>query len=189
MQAIILAAGMGNRLKELTASKTKCMVEVNGETLIKRLLGQITSKPLDRIIIVLGHKGEKLKKFIGDNHNGIKIEYLTNIDYDKTNNIYSLYIAKNKFACDDTILFESDLIFDDSIVDFVFDSIADQSFALIDEYQSWMDGTLVNTDNDDQITKFIEKIDFNYNATKQYYKTINLYFFTKEFTNKFYIPF
>ena len=59
MQAIILAAGMGKRLKELTQDSTKCMVHVNGITLIERMLRQIDKKNLNRIVIVIGYKGEK----------------------------------------------------------------------------------------------------------------------------------
>ena len=60
MQAIILAAGMGKRLKELTQNSTKCMVKVNGVTLIERMLHQIEKQHLSRIIIVVGYEGKKL---------------------------------------------------------------------------------------------------------------------------------
>lgn len=62
MQAIILAAGMGKRLKELTQDRTKCMVQVNGVALIDRMLHQIESRHLSRIVIVVGYEGEKLMK-------------------------------------------------------------------------------------------------------------------------------
>ena len=64
MQAIILAAGMGKRLKELTQDRTKCMVQVNGVALIDRMLHQIESRHLSRIVIVVGYEGEKLMKYI-----------------------------------------------------------------------------------------------------------------------------
>ena len=54
MQAIILAAGMGKRLKELTQNNTKCMVKVNGVSLIDRLLHQLEKQHLSRIVIVVG---------------------------------------------------------------------------------------------------------------------------------------
>ena len=71
MQAIILAAGMGKRLKELTRNNTKCMVRVNGVTLIERMLRQIEKQCMTRIIIVIGYEGEKLKDYIPD---GIEVE-------------------------------------------------------------------------------------------------------------------
>ena len=65
MQAIILAAGMGRRLAELTRDNTKCMVEVNGVSLIDRLLGQLARQQLSRVVIVIGYKGKELKDYLG----------------------------------------------------------------------------------------------------------------------------
>ena len=69
MQAVILAAGMGKRLGELTKNNTKCMIKVNGITLIERVLTQLSSLPLTRIIIVIGYKGEELSAFLGNTYN------------------------------------------------------------------------------------------------------------------------
>ena len=68
MQAIILAAGMGRRLGELTKENTKCMVPVNGVRLIDRLLGQLSQLSLNRIIIVVGYKGKELRDYIESAH-------------------------------------------------------------------------------------------------------------------------
>lgn len=70
-----------------------------------------------KVIIVIGYKGENLKKHIGNRYHGLlDIEYVNNPIYDKTNNIYSLSLAKEKMIKDDTLLFESDIIYDESIV-------------------------------------------------------------------------
>ena len=115
MQAIILAAGMGKRLGELTQNNTKCMVKVNGVTLIDRLMTQLSELSLKKIIIVIGYQGEKLRSYLGENYLNTKIEYIYNPIYDKTNNIYSLALAKESLQEDDSLLIESDLIFDDSL--------------------------------------------------------------------------
>ena len=117
MHAIILAAGMGKRLKELTQNSTKCMVKVNGVTLIDRMLHQIENLHLSRIIIVVGYKGQKLIDYIGTLGIQTPIEYINNPVYEKTNNIYSLALAKDWLRKDDTLLFESDLIFEDSVLE------------------------------------------------------------------------
>lgn len=93
MQVIILAAGMGRRLGELTHDNTKCMVKVNGVRLIDRLLQQLVSAPcsLYRIVIVIGYEGKKLKEYLGDSFQDIPLEYVENPIYDKTNNISQLY--------------------------------------------------------------------------------------------------
>ena len=117
MQAIILAAGMGKRLKELTKDNTKCMIKVNGVTLIDRMLHQIEKQHFSRIIIVVGYEGEKLIDYITTLDIQIPIVYIDNPIYDKTNNIYSLALAKDWLCKEDTILFESDLIFEDSVLE------------------------------------------------------------------------
>ena len=107
MQAIILAAGMGKRLKELTQNNTKCMVKVNGVSLIDRLLHQLEKQHLSRIVIVVGYEGQKLIDYIATLGIKTPISYVDNAVYDKTNNIYSLALAKNYLMEEDTLLFES----------------------------------------------------------------------------------
>lgn len=188
MQALILAAGMGKRLGELTQNNTKCMVKVNGIPLIDRLLTQLSKINLKRVVIVIGYEGERLKQYLGDSYKGLKIEYVNNPIYDKTNNIFSLFLAKKELAEDDTILVESDLIFEDSIFDLVTGSEY-ENVAVVAKYASWMDGTMVRIDNDKNIVNFIPKKAFRYEDIDLYYKTVNIYKFSKEFSRNQYIPF
>ena len=88
MQAIILAAGMGKRLKELTHNNTKCMVRVNGVTMIDRMLHQIDKKHLSRIVIVVGYEGKKLIDYIATLGIQTPIIFVNNPIYDKTNYIF-----------------------------------------------------------------------------------------------------
>lgn len=188
MQAIILAAGMGRRLGEYTRNNTKCMVEVNGTRLIDRLLGQLSRLDLQRVVVVVGYEGDKLKNHLGNQYNGLKIEYVSNPIYDKTNNIYSLWLAKEQLLEDDTLLVESDLIFDDSLFDMILEC-EHQNVALVDKYESWMDGTMVRLDDDHNIVNFIPKKAFKYSDIEHYYKTVNIYKFSREFSANIYIPF
>ena len=87
---------MGKRLGEYTKYNTKCMVPVNGIPLIDRVLRQLSGLNLNRVVIVVGYEGKKLMDYLGDSYNGLKIEYVNNPIYDKTNNIYSLFLAKDK---------------------------------------------------------------------------------------------
>ena len=150
MQAIILAAGMGKRLKELTQNNTKCMVKVNGVALIDRMLHQIDRKHLSRIVIVVGYEGQKLIDYIGTLDIQTPIVFIRNEIYDRTNNIYSLALAKDWLCQDDTLLFESDLIFEDAVLDMLVDDSRD-TLALVDKYEAWMDGTCLKIDEDDNI--------------------------------------
>lgn len=189
MQAVILAAGMGRRLKELTKDNTKCMVKVNGVPLIDRLLGQLSRLELSRVIIVVGHKGDNLINHIGNRYAGIlNIEYVENPIYDKTNNIYSLALAKDKLIEDDTLLIESDLILDDRM----FSRIMEDPYpnlALVAKYRTWMDGTMVRIDDENNVVNFITKKAFKYSDVDHYYKTVNLYKFSKDFLVYKYVPF
>lgn len=189
MQAVILAAGMGRRLGELTKGNTKCMVEVNGVTLIDRLLGQLSALNLDRVVIVVGYEGQKLMDYIGNRFSDkFEIVFINNPIYDKTNNIYSLALAREQLVEDDTILLESDLIFDDRMFSLILNNPY-PNLALVAKYQSWMDGTMVRIDEDCNIVNFIPKSAFKYSDVDQYYKTVNIYKFSKEFMVHKYLPF
>lgn len=189
MQAIILAAGMGRRLGDLTKENTKCMVPVNGVRLIDRLLGQLSGFSLKRVIIVVGYKGQELKDYIGHRYDDqLKIAYAENPIYDKTNNIYSLSLVKQQLQEDDTLLIESDLIFSDNLFQMI---IADPypNLALVAKYESWMDGTMVRLDADNNIVNFVPKKAFKYEDIDSYYKTVNIYKFSRDFSQQKYVPF
>lgn len=188
MQAIILAAGMGKRLGDLTKENTKCMIKVNGIYLIDRLLDQLEPLNLERIILVIGYQGEKLRAHIEERSGRTPIEYIHNPIYDKTNNIYSLYLAKEELQKQDTLLIESDLIFEDTL----FRKILDNPYpnlALVAKYEPWMDGTMVCLNVENDIIDFISKKAFRYADIDNYYKTVNIYKFSKEFLRTSYVPF
>ena len=188
MQAIILAAGMGKRLKELTSNATKCMVEVNGVTMIERTLSQLDALNLERIVVVVGYEGQKLMEYIGTLDIQTPVEYVNNDVYYKTNNIYSLYLAKDYLLEDDTLLLESDIIFESAVLQRLLDNPY-PSLALVAKYESWMDGTVVTLDEEDNIVGFLGKKDFKFSDISNYYKTVNIYKFGKEFSNSHYVPF
>ena len=188
MQSIILAAGMGKRLKDLTANNTKCMVKVNGVTMIERMLRQLDELNLNRIIIVVGYEGQKLIDYISTLGVKTPIEYVRNDIYDKTNNIYSLYLAREYLLQDDTLLLESDLIFEDAVLKKIIEDPY-PSLALVAKYESWMDGTVVTLDENNNILSFLDKKHFKFEDIKDYYKTVNIYKFSKEFSTTHYVPF
>lgn len=188
MQAIILAAGMGKRLKDLTNDNTKCMIKVNGVTLIERMLKQLDELNLNQIVIVVGYQAQKLIEYISNLSIKTNIVYVTNDIYNRTNNIYSLYLAKEYLTKDDTLLLESDLIFEDKALERLVNDPY-PSLALIAKYESWMDGTVVTIDEDNNIKSFLSKKQFKFEDSKNYYKTVNIYKFGKEFSRSFYVPF
>lgn len=188
MQAIILAAGMGRRLGQLTEGNTKCMLEVNGERLIDRVVRKLSALDLKRIVIVVGYERANLINYINSTYPDLNVEFVENTVYDKTNNIYSLWLAKDYLMEDDTLLLESDLIFEDSVIDCALESPY-KNIALVAKYEPWMDGTMVCKDSNDNIVTFIPKSAFDYADTDSYYKTVNIYKFSREFSSDRYLPF
>lgn len=189
MQAIILAAGMGKRLGEYTKDNTKCMLPVNGVRLIDRTIDILCRKNISKLIMVVGYKAQNVIDYLGNRYeNQIKIDYIHNDIYDKTNNIYSLALAKKELCEDDTILLESDLIFDESMLDLLIKH-KDKDLALVAKAENWMDGTMVTIDEERNILNFVSKDNFDFNHSREYYKTVNIYKFSKEFCANYYVPF
>lgn len=188
MYAIILAAWMWKRLKELTKNNTKCMVKVNGKTLIERMLHQIENTNIREIIIVTWYKWKELQDYIETLNIKTPIKYIENNIYDKTNNIYSLSLAKDYLCNDDSIIFESDIIFEDSVLKNLIED-SRKNLALVDKYEPRMDWTCLKVWDNDQIESFISWNKFLFKETDSYFKTVNIYKFSKDFSTKYYVPF
>lgn len=179
---------MGKRLGELTSGNTKCMVKVNGRPLIDRMLSQLSKLSLSRIVMVVGYQAENLKSHIGTSVAGTPIVFVENPIYDKTNNIYSLALAKDFLCAEDTLLLESDLIVEDAVLDKILENPF-PNLALVSKYETWMDGTMVRINDEQDIVSFIPKSAFKYSETDTYYKTVNIYKFSREFSCTHYVPF
>lgn len=188
MQGLMLAAGMGKRLGKYTQGNTKCMLEVAGKTLIERAVDALKSAGINRLVMVVGYKSENLKAFVNEKIRDMEIIFIDNPDYDKSNNIYSLYLAKDWLEKDDTIMLESDLIYENRMIQKLVEN-ENKDVALVAKYEQWMDGTVVTLDNKNRITEFIEKKDFRFDRINEYYKTVNIYKLSKEFSKNQYIPF
>ena len=188
MQALMLAAGMGRRMGKYTESYTKCMVPVAGKTLLERAVESIKAAGIDRLVMVIGYEAESLRKYVEEKNFGIHIEYVYNYDYETTNNIYSLYLAKDYLRKDDTILLESDLIFDPGIIRDVTNA-EQRNLVVVAKYEHWMDGTVVVLDKKRHIMDFVDKTNFRYEDVDKYYKTVNIYKFSKSFSEQQYLPF
>ena len=188
MQALILAAGMGRRMGKYTENATKCMVTVAGKTLLERAVAALKKAGNHKLKLVIGYEAEKVREYVAVKNFGMQIEYVYNYDYETTNNIYSLYLARDYLEKDDTILLESDLIFDSGIIKKVLEA-KEENMAVVAKYEHWMDGTVVVLDHKKRIVDFIDKTRFNYEEVDNYYKTVNIYKFSKEFSANRYLPF
>lgn len=188
MQAVILAAGMGKRLRNLTKHNTKCMVKVNGITLIERMLRILDRKGLSRIVIVVGYEAEKLVDYIFTLNISTPIRFIENKVYSTTNNIYSLALAQEHLIAEDTLVLESDLIFDESVIDILLQDNR-ETLALVDKFENGMDGACMVLDKDDCICDFIPGKYLKFSEKDKYYKTVNIYKFSQHFSKNTYVPF
>ena len=193
MQAVMLAAGMGKRLKKYTSDNTKCMLKIGDKTLIERVIEALLDANIKHLVLVVGYQSENLKKYLLEECKNSKvkemdIKFIENAIYDRTNNIYSLSLAKEELTKDDTILLESDLIFDYELIKRLVNN-EDENVVSVAKYEEWMNGTVIKIDKDWNVQEFIEKKDFSFSQLSEYYKTVNIYKFSKRFLKQEFIPF
>ncbi|MEW6558448.1 MAG: aminotransferase class I/II-fold pyridoxal phosphate-dependent enzyme, partial [Elusimicrobiota bacterium] len=166
----------------------KAMVKVNEVPILMNTLSILAKYGVKETIIVVGYKKEVIINTIGNNHNGMKVTYVVNDKYDKTNNIYSLWLAKD-LVKENVLLIEGDIFFEEKLIE---ETIKDenQNLVLVDLYKPYMDGTVLEVNHQDNsikqlIAKKAQGMDFDFSNK---YKTINVYHFTKEFFNNFFVP-
>ncbi len=188
MQALMLAAGMGKRLGKFTSGQTKCMVQVGGKTLLEHAAEALRRADIHKLILVTGYAGDKLEAYARQTLTDFELVFVHNPDYATTNNIYSLWLARDEFMNDDTILLESDLIYEPDLVRQLAEA-PHPDMATVAKYESWMDGTVTLLDEEGIIREFVEKKDFHFDEAEKYYKTVNIYKFSRDFAQRLYIPF
>lgn len=182
MQALILAAGMGKRLHK---DMNKCMVEVNGISLWNRMLRALKIAHVSRVVVVTGYHADELEMYMKSHAQGMELCFVRNKDYEITNNIWSFYLA-HPYLDEDTILLESDLIFEEELIPELCNSQMENA-AVLAKYEEWMDGTTVQMDKG-YVSKVIPKKEMQKYDLESLYKTVNIYKFSKEFLEKEYLP-
>lgn len=187
MQAIILAAGMGRRLKEHTADKTKCMVKVGGKTLIERSLEILDEEKLSKIVIVTGYQAEALKEHINSLNIKTPMVFIDNTEYENTSNLYSLLLTKEYLVKEASIIIESDIIFEKAVVDRII-AEPEECLTFVSRPKPWMDGSIVTLDKESNIKDFINADSFCFNDMDSYYKTVSMYKLSKAYINEVYLP-
>jgi histidinol-phosphate/aromatic aminotransferase/cobyric acid decarboxylase-like protein/choline kinase len=181
MKAIILAAGFGNRMSPLTDNKHKTLIEVNGETILDRIIRSLLLNSITEIVIVTGYRSEDLVSYVTNSYEKINFEFVNNPRYRETNNIYSLALAFEQIEIkEDIILIESDLIYTTDVIECVINSKF-ENVALVSPYMTGLDGTVVKI-IDNRITNIFPPHlqDEKFNLFDKY-KTLNIYKFSARF--------
>ena len=169
--ALLLAAGTGSRLFPLTKSSPKCLTLVNDKSILERLVNNLKRQGFKRLVIVTGHEKESIMDYLGDQSGDIHIEYVHSPLYKTTNNIYSLWMARNIIQ-EPFVLFESDLVLNTTLLD---DMVFPDRMAVA-LMQPWLDGTTVSLNKANMVTKFQKGTTDFYSDTR--YKSVNIYSFS-----------
>ena len=184
--AIILAAGRGSRLKELSLEQPKPMTEVNNESIISNLIGQIINNGITKIVIVVGYLADKLEQHILAKYKSqAELVFIKNEIFDKTNNIYSLYLAK-EYMNNGFYLFEADVFCDNVIMKTLFEN-ENQNIILVDKFTNEMNGTVVRFDSNYSVNgMYLNKDQMGRFDHSDTYKTLNFYRIGKDFVTTFF---
>lgn len=188
MQAIILAAGIGSRLKPLTNSMPKTMVEISGKPMIEYTFDELIILGVKEVVIVVGYRKESIQERYKDRYKSLHITYIENELYRTTNNVYSLYLTKSCIE-EDVLLIEGDVLVAPSVLDKMIGNHG-ECCIMVSKYEpASMNGTVVTCDSSCNVKELIIKRDqIDMELDKEFFKTVNIYYFTKDFYINQYIP-
>jgi 2,3-bisphosphoglycerate-independent phosphoglycerate mutase len=175
--AVILAAGLGSRLKPLTDEVPKCLTEINGQPIILKTLKALEKNGIRESIIVVGYLSNIIIDVLGSKIGNMKIKYIVNDIYDETNSMYSAWLAR-EYIENGVLLIEGDTIFDDSIIEKLMSNDVNKSLWVVDKFTSEQNGSMSITNNRGKITeiKIIRQILSEYKSN--YYKSCGLLLIT-----------
>ena len=124
MIALILNSGLGSRMGVLTSEHPKCMTEISGkETILSRQLKLISDAGIEEVVMTTGAFDGVLANYCKELDMPVKITFVKNPVYDKTNYIYSIYCAREYLKDKDVLLMHGDLVFENSVFDEVIESV------------------------------------------------------------------
>ena len=155
MQAIVLAAGIGSRLRPITYKKPKTLIMVNDTPIICHIINALISSGINHVIIVVGYKKELVIEMVKEKYPQLNVTFITNNDFETTNNSYSLYLARN-FLKQETFIMNADLMFAPEIISNMV-KLQDSCFA-VDRTQYLLESMKVIVKNN-QVTSISKEID------------------------------
>ena len=186
-KAIILAAGVGDRLQPFTEQFPKCLVPVSGVPILVNTLTHLSDVGVTEVVIVVGHRKEKIYELVGDTFHAMKVSYIESENYESTNNIYSLWLAR-KHLVEDVLLLEADVFFERQLLERML-SHENGSLAAVSRHQSWMSGTVVSINKSGNIQALMDAREqgpeFDYSKV---FKTANIYLFRGDFLRRYFVP-
>jgi histidinol-phosphate/aromatic aminotransferase/cobyric acid decarboxylase-like protein/NDP-sugar pyrophosphorylase family protein len=187
-KAIILAAGIGDRLRPFTDTNPKCLAAVAGVPILESTLTHLAALGTEVVAIVVGHHKDIITEKFGSEFLGMSMVYVVSDEFETTNNLYSLWLAREHLN-EDVLLLEADIVFERAVLERLLSGGDDENRAAVSQHQSWMSGTVVSLNAEGRVGALydtqVQDDDFDY---RNAYKTINLYLFRKEFLRRYFVP-
>jgi histidinol-phosphate/aromatic aminotransferase/cobyric acid decarboxylase-like protein/NDP-sugar pyrophosphorylase family protein len=186
-KAIILAAGSGTRLRPFTDTMPKCLVPVNGTPILVNALTHLSAAGIRETVIVVGHRKAEVRELVGNRFREMTITYVESTEYLSTNNMYSLWLAREHLS-EDVLLLEADVFFESRLIDRMI-SQDGENLAAVARHQPWMSGTVASIDRENNIQALLDTrhqaADFDYSKV---FKTVNIYLLRYEFLTRYFVP-
>lgn len=148
--AIILAAGIGTRLKPLTDHSPKCLTEVNGRSILINTLKNLSTLGIRSCTIVTGYLGEKIKSAANDCNSGVEVRCVRSDVYKKTGDMYSLWLARDVLE-NGAVILEGDIFFKLHILKEALETMGDRSFYLAGRYYGQPDEVIIKTNGEKKV--------------------------------------
>lgn len=152
--AVILAAGIGSRLKPITDKAPKCLTEINGTPILSGALENLHINGIKYCTIVTGYLSGIIKETIGYSHGSMEIQYINNDRFAETNDMYSLWLARGIMEKGAVIL-EGDIFFKSKTLKKAITRMGNKSFYLAGKYNGTYNEVLIKT-GPDRVAKSID---------------------------------
>jgi NDP-sugar pyrophosphorylase family protein len=173
--AIILAAGLGSRLRPLTETRPKPLVEVHGTPILHNALANLAALGVTQTTIVVGYRKDDIMTSCGGAFKGMTINYVESSEFERTGSAYSLWLARETLMDGDLFLLEGDVFFERSALARLLDHEGD--VAALDVFDEMMTGSAVILSDDGHVREFRMNQSSADLSTQPLYKTINLFRF------------
>jgi choline kinase len=186
-RAIILVAGIGSRLGKLTTEVPKCLVEVNGISILENALGRLRDAGISETVLVVGYREDMIRDRVGDAIGRMRIAYRANEDFRTTSTSRSLWLGLADVD-EDVLVLEGDVFFEGSVLEH-FQAVPARDATLVDAWRPGLDGSVVQIATDRRITAWLHKKEqppgFSLTGT---YKTVNVHRFSQRFVREWLHP-
>jgi NDP-sugar pyrophosphorylase family protein len=186
-RAVILAAGLGSRLRPLTLDRPKPLVQVHGTPILHNALHNLAAMGVREATVVIGYCGDVIKRSCGDEFAGIRLEYVPSSVFERTGSAYSLWLARDTLLGGDTLLLEGDVFFEPMILTRVLGSLQGNAGA-ISPFDATMSGSAVTL----SANGLFDEIRMNQTVAdipgSTLFKTINIYRFAADSLREVIVP-